>query len=50
MDISKRDLEELLEKTFRMGMVYGYGIDHENIAESEEQAWQDYSKTIKQIQ
>lgn len=46
---AKEKLKILIEYAFRSGMNYGYGIDHENIDVSENEAWNEFSKTVKEI-
>ena len=47
MNMSKEKLKQLLEYTFRSGMLYGYGANHENIEKDENDAWEEFWKSIK---
>lgn len=47
MNMSKEKLKQLLEYTFRSGMLYGYGVNHENIEKDENDAWEEFWKSIK---
>ena len=43
------ELERIIRNAFYSGMTYGYGVDHENIHEEVEKAWQEYKKDVPQL-
>ena len=45
----KESLERTIKYAFYFGLTYEYGIDHENIHEEEERAWQEFKKTIQEL-
>lgn len=47
--ISKEELEQLLKSAFEHGMIAGYGIDHEHLAEEEYQACKKYLESVKEL-
>ena len=42
MPKTRKDFEIEVLAAFRLGMAYGYGVDHENIHESEDEAILDF--------
>lgn len=39
------ELQRLIERAFRCGMNYGYGVDHENIHEDENRFWNEFKNS-----
>jgi predicted Ser/Thr protein kinase len=46
--ISKKELKQIIENAYRRGMLDGYGVEHQNIEEDENKAWEEYWISIKE--
>jgi hypothetical protein len=49
MNISKQSLEILIRDAYYSGMNDGYAVDHEHKSEDEDTAWEEYKKTVKEL-
>lgn len=45
--ITKETMEIFVKHAFYSGMVYGYGVNHENIHEDEDRFWSEFWNNFK---